>query len=76
MSLAFALTFLVTRVGGYTWGVYDLWRSYDLWKAAKPGLYAVVAGCHAGLALNLFWSKSVVGALVKAVKGGSKSKEA
>ena len=73
-SWAFALTFLVTRVGGYAWGIFDIWRSYHLWKVAKPGLYAVVAGCHAGFALNLFWSQAVIGALLRAAGGGKKPK--
>ena len=70
MSLAFALTFLLTRVVGYSLGLYDLWMNYALWQNAKVGLKVVVAGCHMGLALNLFWSRAVVGALVKAVTGG------
>ena len=73
--LLFALTFLATRVGGYAWGIYDIWRCYPLWKSARRGLYAVVAGCHAGLFLNLFWSRSVVAALTRAVMGGAKAAE-
>lgn len=70
-SLLFASTFLATRVVGYILGIWDLWNCYALWKDAKWGLYAVVAGCHAGLLLNLFWSRAVIGAVVRAVKGGS-----
>ena len=78
MSWAFALTFIATRVIGYGWGIYDLWRSYPLWKDAKPGLYAVVAGCHAGFGLNLFWSRSVVAGLKRATgrKPSAKAKAA
>ena len=68
-SVLFAATFLATRVLGYSLGIYDLWKSYPLWKDAKVGLYAVVAGCHAGLLLNLFWSQAVVAAVRRAIKG-------
>ena len=69
VSLIFAATFLLTRVVGYILGIADIWQCYELWKEAKWGLYAVIAGCHAGLLLNLFWSRAVVGALVRAFKG-------
>ena len=69
-SFAFAITFLVTRVLGYGWGIMDMWRCYAKWKGAHWGAYAVVAGCHAGFVLNVFWARGVVAALVRAVKGG------
>ena len=70
VSLCFALSFLLTRVLGYGLGLYDLWNHYTSWKDAKVGLYMVVVGCHLGFVLNLYWSQSVVGALVRAAKGG------
>lgn len=76
ISVAFALTFLATRVLGYVLGIADIWKCYPLWKDAKPGLYAVIAGCHAGLLLNLFWSRSVVGALVRVLRGKGEQKQA
>ena len=72
MSLAFALSFLATRVLLYGWGLYDLWRHYAHWKDAKIGLYGVIAGCHAGFVLNLVWSRSVIAALIKAARGGAR----
>ena len=65
-SALFALTFLATRVVGYSLGVADLWMQYEQWKDAKAGLYAVVAGTHAGLLLNLFWSRGVVRGVLRA----------
>ena len=69
VTVTFALTFLATRVVGYMLGIADIWKCYPLWKEAQTGLYGVIAGCHAGLLLNLFWSRSVVGALVRTLKG-------
>ena len=69
-SIAFAGTFLVTRVLGYTLGIYDLWMNYALWRNERWGLYCVVAGCHAGLVLNLFWSRTVVKNGIRAMKSG------
>ena len=68
-SLLFALTFLSTRVLGYGLGIYDLWVNEALWANERWGLKAVVAGCHAGFALNLFWSRSVLAALGRAMSG-------
>jgi len=64
-SLAFASTFLLTRVLGYVLGIAHLWWQRELWLPAQRGLYAVIGGCHLGLALNLYWSTSVVGALFR-----------
>jgi len=75
VSAAFAATFLATRVVGYALGLWDLWRCYHLWQPARRGLYFVIAGCHAGFALNLFWSRSVVTALLRAAKGGARAAE-
>ena len=69
-SVAFALTFIATRVIGYSLGLLDLWRHRALWRPAKWGLYAVIGGVHAGYALNLFWSKTVIGNLIRAARGG------
>jgi hypothetical protein len=52
---------------GYSWGVADLWACRALWAPARRGLYAVIAGVHAGLALNLFWGVTVAKNLAKAV---------
>ena len=70
VSLLFALTFLATRVVGYGLGLHNLWQNYHLWKSANTGLYWVIGGVHAGFALNLFWSKSVIAALVRSASGG------
>jgi len=67
-SLLFALTFLLTRVGGYGWGLYDLWRAYVQWQPAHWGLYVVIALLHVGYALNLLWASKVVGAARRAMK--------
>ena len=48
-------------------GVLDLWCNQHLWVPANTGLYAVIAGVHAGLGLNLFWAVSVVKALGRAI---------
>ena len=67
-SLAFALTFLLTRIGGYGLGLAHLWAQRALWAPAATGLYVTIAGVHAGFALNLFWSVTVVRNLAKAVR--------
>ena len=72
-SVAFASTFLATRVVGYTLGIWNLWANYSLWRDERWGLYCVVAGCHAGLALNLFWSRAVVKNVLRAMKAGAKA---
>lgn len=71
-SLAFALTFLATRVLGYGLGILDLWRSYHIWQPAQWGLYVVIGGVHAGYALNLFWSTAVINGLARALKDKTK----
>mmetsp|Transcript_20913 Transcript_20913/g.47922 ORF Transcript_20913/g.47922 Transcript_20913/m.47922 type:complete len:1441 (-) Transcript_20913:534-4856(-) len=68
-SFAFAITFLATRTIGYALGLIDLWRLRALWLPAKVGLYYVIAGVHAGFALNLFWSTTVASNLLKALRG-------
>jgi hypothetical protein len=68
-SLLFALTFLLTRVGGYGWGLVDVWRSRELWSPAHGGLYVVIALLHVGYGLNLRWASKVVGAAQRAMKG-------
>jgi hypothetical protein len=72
-SLCFAVSFLATRVLGYFLGVWDIWHKWSLWKDAQWGLYVVVAGCHAGLLLNLFWSRMVVKAVARAIRKEAKS---
>lgn len=67
-SLGFAVTFLATRVVGFTLGLYDLWQSYNLWKDSGTGLYGVVLGLHLAYILNLFWSTKVVSALQRAIR--------
>ena len=71
VSVAFALTFLLTRVVGYMLGIAHLWWQRELWLSAQRGLYAVIGGCHLGLALNLYWSTYVVGALFRARSRGA-----
>merc|ERR1712070_814591 len=66
-SLAFALTFMATRVVGYGLGIFDLWRNYQIWRPAQWGLYWVIGGVHLGYALNLFWSVSVLKAMARAL---------
>ena len=73
ISFAFAITFLATRTVGYGLGIADLWRNRAMWLPAKTGLYFVIAGVHAGFALNLVWSAAVANNLRKALsKGASK----
>lgn len=67
-SVMFAISFLMTRVAGYSWGFYDLWRHLDLWIDLPIGLKVVVFGLHLGFALNLFWGVKVWKALVRLVK--------
>jgi hypothetical protein len=69
VSLVFALSFIGTRVVGYSLGLLDLWLSRELWLPANKGLYAVVAGTHAAFALNTFWATRVVGGIIRAVRG-------
>jgi len=67
-SAMFAVTFLVTRVMGYTWGLWDMWwQGSHFWIHSPVGAYYVVAAIHLGYALNLFWGVKVVTALVKVV---------
>ena len=73
-SLLFALTFLFTRVLGYTLGLIDLWKAYPTWSAMtlledfnEVGFYLVIFALHLGYVLNLFWSVKVVKALRKAI---------
>lgn len=66
-SFCFAMTFLLTRVFGYTLGLVDVWRSFTHWKAANTGLYMVILALHAGYALNLFWAGKVVTAAKRAL---------
>mmetsp|Transcript_22294 Transcript_22294/g.51068 ORF Transcript_22294/g.51068 Transcript_22294/m.51068 type:complete len:281 (-) Transcript_22294:31-873(-) len=68
VSLGFSITFLATRVVGYTLGLYDLWQSYTLWKDSGIGLHGVVLGLHMAYLLNLFWSTKVVSALQRAMR--------
>jgi len=81
VSFLFAGTFLVTRVGGYTWGLWDLWvNGRDVWMTVATadtnnswGAYYVVAAIHVGYGLNLFWGWKVVKALQRAVVQSSSS---
>ena len=70
-SLAFALSFLATRTVGYSLGMVHLWMQRALWLPASRGLYWTVAGCHAGWALNLYWTLPVASALLRAATGSS-----
>lgn len=67
MSMAFAITFLFTRVVCYTFGLIDLWQAVDIWIDLPKGIYGVVFGIHVGYLLNLFWATKVVRALSKAM---------
>jgi hypothetical protein len=67
-SMMFGITFLMTRVAGYSWGFFDLWKHKDLWIDLPIGLKFVVFGLHLGFALNLFWGIKVWSALVRIVK--------
>lgn len=69
-SLAFAVTFVAVRLVGYSAGLAHLWAHRDAWWPAGAGLHAVVVGLHAGFALNAVWARSVVGALLRAVRRG------
>lgn len=74
-SLLFAVTFLATRVLGYTLGIVDMIMSYSHWQSVR-GLHATAFGLALGYLLNLFWSVKVVQALQRAMKrGGGKSKQ-
>jgi len=71
-SILFAVTFLITRVLGYTIGLIDLWAAYPIWSTLtslddfnQVGFYLVIVALHMGYALNLFWSVKVVKALRK-----------
>jgi len=70
VSSLFAGTFLLTRVGGYTWGLWDLWVSgRDVWMTnTTSGAFYVVAAIHVGYAMNLFWGWKVVKALERALR--------
>ena len=61
----------LTRVLGYVLGIAHLWWQRALWLPAQRGLYAVIGGCHLGLALNLYWSTFVVGALFRVRSRGA-----
>ncbi len=67
-SILFALSFLLTRVLGYFLGLVDLWFSREAWITLPFGIYLVTLGVHFGFALNLFWAKKVMNALVKHTK--------
>ena len=73
VSVAFALTFLLTRVLGYGIGIAHLWMQRALWLPEWRGLALSIAGVHAGFGLNLFWGASVGPNLVKAVRRALKS---
>jgi hypothetical protein len=64
-SILFATTFLFTRVICYGLGLVDIWQSKDAWVSLPYGLYAVIAGVHAGYVLNLLWAGKVIGGLKK-----------
>jgi len=69
-SLGFAVTFLATRVVGYTIGLIDMWLSADMWRSRKSGLVGldlVAFGLHAAFCLNLFWSIKVVSAVKRSL---------
>ena len=68
-SVAFALTFLLTRVVGYTLGMIDLAVSYPVWRAV-PGLHGAALGLFMGYALNLFWARGVVLACRRVMRRG------
>ncbi|KAG7354271.1 TLC domain containing protein [Nitzschia inconspicua] len=61
-SLAFAGTFLATRVVGYSLGLWDVLRSYQQWRSIR-GLHAVTLGLMMGYLLNLFWAVKIVHAV-------------
>ena len=66
-SLAFAFTFLLTRVVGYSLGLLDLWLNYNEWKVAG-GLHGVAVGLILAYLLNLFWSIKIINAVQRVLK--------
>jgi len=67
-SYMFASTFLLTRVVGYTWGLWDVWwNGSEIWMKLPAGAYIVMASVHAGYGLNLFWGVKVLKALMRAL---------
>ena len=73
VSMAFALTFLLTRVLGYGIGIAHLWMQRALWLREWRGLALSIAGVHAGFGLNLFWGRTVFPNLIKATRRALKS---
>ena len=73
VSVAFALTFLLTRVLGYGVGITHLWMQRALWLPEWRGLVLPIAGVHAGFGLNLFWGRTVFPNLIKATRKALKS---
>ena len=73
VSVAFALTFLLTRVLGYGVGITHLWMQRALWLPELRGLVLPIAGVHAGFGLNLFWGRTVFPNLIKATRKALKS---
>jgi len=67
-SLAFVLTFLLTRVLGYGIGIVHLWMQRALWLPEWRNLALPIAGVHGAYGLNLFWSTAVVKNLIKAIR--------
>ena len=72
-NVIFAVTFLGSRVIGYSFGIAHLWANFGLWRYEKTGLFAVVACIHLGFLLNLYWANGVVKAMLKAIRGGGAS---
>ena len=73
-SVLFAVTFLFTRVFGYTLGLLDVWLHSEIWLSNGPwGLHAVILGLHAGWLLNLFWGSKVISALTRMIRPKTKS---
>jgi len=77
--LAFASTFLFTRIFCYSLGIADLWYYRTMWSNENTpfALYAVVAALHAGCGLNYFWSLKVIQALLRLfnIAGSEESKK-
>lgn len=79
-SLAFASTFVVTRIGWYGLGLMDVYRHYHHWRSVL-GLHAVAVGLVFGYILNCFWAVKILRAVQRVLSkssskgGGTKEKK-
>ena len=69
VSILFGITFVITRVVGYGWGLYDVWYTgYQYWSPVSGLKYGVVVGLHLGYILNLLWSTKVITILMRSIQ--------